>query len=74
MGLFFHFFLSQNIYSQVFVEYSVKNPLQIIGDPIESELFGTVLDEHVKASPFFKWKFWHSKEPIVYLKVQNWTS
>jgi hypothetical protein len=39
---------------QIFVEYAVKSPLYTLGEPIESELFGTRLDELVRASSFYK--------------------
>lgn len=46
--------LLQNIYGKVFVEYIIKNPMYVIGQPIECELFETKLDEYVKTSSFFK--------------------
>ena len=39
---------------QIYVEYAIKSPLYTLGDPIESELFGTKLDELVRASTFYK--------------------
>jgi hypothetical protein len=39
---------------QIFVEYAVKSPLYTLGEPIESELFGTRLDELVRTSSFYK--------------------
>lgn len=45
--------LLQQIYSQVFVEYVVKNPLSKLSEPIQSELFKTKLDAFVKQSPSF---------------------
>ena len=47
--------LLQNIYSKVFVEYAVKNPMYTLGEPITCELFDTRLDEFVKSfASFFK--------------------
>jgi hypothetical protein len=45
--------LLQQIYSQVFVEYVVKNPLIKISEPIQSELFKTKLDTFIKQSPVY---------------------
>ncbi|GJQ74770.1 hypothetical protein Trydic_g21615 [Trypoxylus dichotomus] len=42
--------LLQQIYSQIYVEYVVKNPLTTINQPIQSDLFKTKLDNFVKAS------------------------
>ncbi|CAG0912572.1 unnamed protein product [Notodromas monacha] len=39
--------LLEKIYSEVFVEYVVKNPMWQIGQPIQSELFKTKLHEVV---------------------------
>lgn len=44
----------RSIASQVYVEYAVKNPMQPVGQPIESELFTSKLDEVIRASPLFK--------------------
>ncbi|XP_018589292.1 trafficking protein particle complex subunit 1 [Scleropages formosus] len=41
------------IYSTLYVEYVVKNPLCPLGEPIQSELFSTRLDSFVRALPFF---------------------
>ena len=46
--------LLKTIYSQVYVEYAVKNPMYIPGEPITAELFTTKLDEVVRASSLFK--------------------
>lgn len=46
--------LLKSIYGQIYVEYAVKNPMYILGQPIESELFGVKLDELVRGSPLFK--------------------
>ena len=47
--------LLQNIYSKVFVEYAIKNPMYTMGEPITCELFDTRLDEFVKSfASFFK--------------------
>ncbi|XP_051159280.1 trafficking protein particle complex subunit 1 [Leptopilina boulardi] len=45
--------LLQQIYSQVYVEYVVKNPLCHLNQPIQSELFKTKLDELIKKSPIY---------------------
>ncbi|KAJ3640968.1 hypothetical protein Zmor_027500 [Zophobas morio] len=45
--------LLQQIYSQVFVEYVVKNPLAKLSEPIQSELFKTKLDTFIKQSPVY---------------------
>ena len=44
----------QHMYARIFVEYVVRNPLQQPGEPIESELFSTKLDEYVQCLSFFK--------------------
>ncbi|XP_058444595.1 trafficking protein particle complex subunit 1 [Malaya genurostris] len=41
------------LYSKVWVEYVVRNPLWTIGTPVTSDLFKTKLDEFVKQSPLF---------------------
>nr|SVE93975.1 EOG090X0HJH [Scapholeberis mucronata] len=46
--------LLQTINSQIYIEYCVKNPAYNYGEPIQSELFKTKLDELVKQSPIFK--------------------
>ncbi|XP_056643369.1 trafficking protein particle complex subunit 1 [Diorhabda carinulata] len=38
----------QQLYSQIYVEYVVKNPLCKLGQPIESELFKMKLDAYIK--------------------------
>ncbi|XP_070001059.1 trafficking protein particle complex subunit 1 [Penaeus vannamei] len=45
--------LLQQIYTQVYVEYVVYNPLCSLKKPIESELFAAKLDEVVKQSPAY---------------------
>ncbi|XP_062562301.1 trafficking protein particle complex subunit 1 [Armigeres subalbatus] len=42
-----------HLYSKIWVEYVVRNPLWTIGTPVTSELFKTKLDEFVKQSPLF---------------------
>ena len=42
--------LLQQIYSQIYVEYCIKNPFCKPGEPITSELFKTKLDELVRQS------------------------
>ncbi|TRY64385.1 hypothetical protein TCAL_04024 [Tigriopus californicus] len=46
--------LLKSVYGQIYVEYAVKNPMYVLGQPIESELFGVKLDDLVRASPLFK--------------------
>uniref|UniRef100_A0A023EGJ8 Trafficking protein particle complex subunit n=1 Tax=Aedes albopictus TaxID=7160 RepID=A0A023EGJ8_AEDAL len=41
------------LYSKIWVEYVVRNPLWTIGTPVTSELFKTKLDEFVKQSALF---------------------
>ncbi|KAM6949073.1 trafficking protein particle complex subunit 1 [Aplochiton taeniatus] len=41
------------IYSTLYVEYIVKNPLCILGEPLQSELFNTRLDSFIRALPFY---------------------
>uniref|UniRef100_A0A1Q3FCX1 Trafficking protein particle complex subunit n=1 Tax=Culex tarsalis TaxID=7177 RepID=A0A1Q3FCX1_CULTA len=41
------------LYSKIWVEYVVRNPLWTIGTPVTSDLFKTKLDEFVRASPLF---------------------
>ncbi|EEB13936.1 trafficking protein particle complex subunit, putative [Pediculus humanus corporis] len=43
----------QQIYSQIYVEYVVKNPLCSMNEAIESELFKTKLDEFIKRTPIY---------------------
>ncbi|XP_071524197.1 trafficking protein particle complex subunit 1 isoform X2 [Panulirus ornatus] len=45
--------LLHQIYTQVYVEYVVYNPLCHLNKPIESELFAAKLDEVVKQSPAY---------------------
>ncbi|XP_077987701.1 trafficking protein particle complex subunit 1-like [Glandiceps talaboti] len=44
----------QQIYSQIFVEFVVKNPLCSLGEPITSELFKIKLDNFVRGLPYFQ--------------------
>ncbi|XP_026468578.1 trafficking protein particle complex subunit 1 [Ctenocephalides felis] len=46
--------LLQQLYSQVWVEYVVRNPLCNPRQPVTSELFKTKLDAFVKQSPMFQ--------------------
>ena len=41
------------IYSRVYVEFVVKNPLYIRGTPIKSQLFVDKLDAYIKSLPCF---------------------
>ncbi|KAJ8008645.1 hypothetical protein DPEC_G00107020 [Dallia pectoralis] len=41
------------IYSTLYVEYIVKNPLCVLGDQLSSDLFSTRLDLYIRALPFF---------------------
>ncbi|KAK9747358.1 Sybindin-like family [Popillia japonica] len=45
--------LLQQIYSQIYVEYVVKNPLAMINQPIQSDLFKTKLENFVKSSAVY---------------------
>ncbi|XP_014203879.1 trafficking protein particle complex subunit 1 [Copidosoma floridanum] len=45
--------LLQRLYSQVYIEYVVKNPLCQPNEPIQSELFKIKVDELMKKSPSF---------------------
>lgn len=45
--------LLQQIYSQVYVEYVVKNPACNMEEPIKSELFKSKLDAFIKQSTVF---------------------
>ncbi|XP_073820481.1 blocked early in transport 5 [Musca autumnalis] len=45
--------LLQQIYSKIWVEYVVRDPLWIPGTPVTSELFQSKLDEFIKQSPIF---------------------
>lgn len=46
--------LLQNLYAKIFVEYVIKNPLYVMGEPINNELFDARLDEFIKSCSFFK--------------------
>nr|XP_006116246.1 trafficking protein particle complex subunit 1 [Pelodiscus sinensis] len=41
------------IYSNIYVEFVVKNPLCSLSEPIQSELFRAKLDSFVRGLPFF---------------------
>ncbi|KAL6484098.1 hypothetical protein MHYP_G00089710 [Metynnis hypsauchen] len=41
------------LYSTVYVEYIVKNPLCMLGETLQSELFSSRLDSFIRALPFF---------------------
>ena len=41
------------MYSSIYVEYVVKNPLASLSEPITSELFKTKLDDYVRGLPMF---------------------
>lgn len=43
----------QKIYSQIYVEYVVKNPMCSMKDAIKSELFKAKLDEFIKKMPIY---------------------
>ncbi|XP_076435800.1 trafficking protein particle complex subunit 1-like isoform X2 [Babylonia areolata] len=43
----------QQMFSSIYVEYVVKNPLTELGEPITSELFRTKMDDYVRGLPFF---------------------
>ncbi|KAK6167226.1 hypothetical protein SNE40_021310 [Patella caerulea] len=43
----------QQIYSTIYVEYVIKNPIIELDKPITSELFKTKLDDYMKGLPFF---------------------
>ncbi|XP_065362859.1 trafficking protein particle complex subunit 1 [Calliphora vicina] len=45
--------LLQQIYSKIWVEYVVRDPLWTPGTPVTSELFQTKLDELIRQSPIF---------------------
>lgn len=45
--------LLQQIYSKIWVEYVVRDPLWSPGQLVTSELFQTKLDEFIKQSPIF---------------------
>lgn len=41
------------LYSKIWVEYVVRNPLWTMGTPVTSDLFKTKLDDFVRQSPLF---------------------
>ncbi|XP_067117889.1 trafficking protein particle complex subunit 1 isoform X2 [Osmerus mordax] len=41
------------IYSTLYVECVVRNPLCVMGDPLQSELFRSRLDTYIRSLPFF---------------------
>ena len=43
-----------HIYSKLYVDYVVRNPLYAMGAWINSELFGSELDTYVQQLPFYK--------------------
>lgn len=45
--------LLQQIYSQIYVEYVVKNPMCALDEPIQSELFKMKLDEFIRKQPIY---------------------
>ncbi|XP_046806807.1 trafficking protein particle complex subunit 1 isoform X2 [Lucilia cuprina] len=45
--------LLQQIYSKIWVEYVVRDPLWNPGTPVTSDLFQTKLDELIRQSPIF---------------------
>lgn len=44
----------RNVYSKIYVEFVVRNPLCKTGEWITSELFTSELDSYIKSLPFFK--------------------
>lgn len=48
--------LLKQIYSDIYVEYVVKNPLCPLDQPIQSEIFKSKLDDFVKRAPIFSVK------------------
>uniref|UniRef100_A0A673JMD0 Trafficking protein particle complex subunit n=1 Tax=Sinocyclocheilus rhinocerous TaxID=307959 RepID=A0A673JMD0_9TELE len=38
---------------QLYVEYIVKNPLCVLGESLQSDLFNSKLDSFIRALPFF---------------------
>ncbi|XP_027060460.1 trafficking protein particle complex subunit 1-like isoform X2 [Pocillopora damicornis] len=42
-----------NIYSKIYVEYVVKNPLCQLNEPIQSELFTSKLDSYIRSLTIF---------------------
>lgn len=43
----------QQLYSKIFVEYVVRNPLWIPGTPVTSDLFKVKLDEFIRQCPLY---------------------
>ncbi|KAJ0177998.1 hypothetical protein K1T71_006871 [Dendrolimus kikuchii] len=43
--------LLRKIYSEIYVKYAMRNPLCVIGEPINSELFKNKLDAFIKQTP-----------------------
>ncbi|XP_051517574.1 trafficking protein particle complex subunit 1-like isoform X1 [Myxocyprinus asiaticus] len=43
----------QQIYSTFYVEYIVRNPLCVLGESLQSDVFNTKLDSFIRALPFF---------------------
>lgn len=43
----------QHIYSAMYIEHIIKNPLAKLGQPIESIIFKSKLDGYIKGLPFF---------------------
>lgn len=52
---------------QVYVEYSVKNPLVTMGTMIDSELFKSQVDNFITAQQIFRWCFYQ-----VVMNFLNW--
>ncbi|XP_042257964.1 trafficking protein particle complex subunit 1 [Thunnus albacares] len=43
----------QQIYSNLYVEYIVKNPVCVLGNSLDSELFSSRLDSFIRALPYY---------------------
>ncbi len=43
-----------HLYSNLYVDYVIKNPLILAGEEIKSQIFITKLDSYVQTLPFFK--------------------
>ncbi|XP_051947387.1 trafficking protein particle complex subunit 1 [Xyrauchen texanus] len=43
----------QQIYSTLYVEYIVRNPLCVLGESLQSDVFNTKLESFIRALPFF---------------------
>ncbi|AWO97453.1 putative trafficking protein particle complex subunit 1 isoform 3 [Scophthalmus maximus] len=43
----------QHIYSNLYVEYIVKNPVCVLGHNLDSELFSSRLDAFIRALPYY---------------------